>query len=66
MAKAFTGHKSNQVLIDEALRSYLLQLRRTNDNYRIAAEALDRDLQRDGENVAPITRARRKPAGGRS
>lgn len=62
IARAFTGHKSNQALIDEALRAYLLRLRENNDNYRCAAEALDTELQSDAGNVSSITTARRVSA----
>jgi hypothetical protein len=59
IARGFTGHKSNQTLIDEAVRAYLLQLRATRDNYRIAAEALDRELQASAGNVATLADVRR-------
>jgi hypothetical protein len=59
VARGFTGAKSTQAFIDEAVRAYLLQLRDTMPNYRRAAEALDDELRQDASNVAPLDQTRR-------
>lgn len=61
LARAFTGHKSNQAVIDTAVRSYLLDLRADKDTYRTAAEALDLEMGGRADNVEQIQRARRRP-----
>lgn len=59
VARGFTGAKSTQVFIDEAVRAYLLQLRDAMPNYRRAAEALDTELAHDAPNVAMLNSNRR-------
>ena len=54
VARGFTGAKSAQVFIDEAVRAYLLHLRETMPNFRVAAEALDAELRRDQSNVKSL------------
>jgi hypothetical protein len=47
VARGFTGDKSTQAFIDQAVRTYLLHLRKTMPNFRVAAEALDAELGSD-------------------
>jgi hypothetical protein len=62
VARGFTGAKSTQAFIDEAVRTYLLHLRDTMPNYRTAAEALDAELCQSVSNVAPLDHNRRGKA----
>jgi len=66
VARGFTGAKSTQAFIDEAVRAYLLQLRNLMPNYRIAAEALDAELRRDAPNVSTLDRSLRTKSSKRS
>lgn len=59
VARGFTGAKSIQAFIDEAVRAHLLQLRDNIPNYRVAAEALDAELRGDAPNVAALRPSRR-------
>ncbi len=59
VARGFTGAKSTQAFIDDAVRVYLLQLRDTMPNYRTAAEALDQELRGDAQNVSRLDQNRR-------
>lgn len=59
VARGFTGAKSTQAFIDEAVRAYLLHLRATMPNYRTAAEALDAELCEGASNVASLDQNRR-------
>lgn len=59
VARGFTGAKSTQAFIDEAVRAHLHHLRETMPNFRIAAEALDAELRRDQSNVSPLDLDRR-------
>lgn len=52
VARGFTGAKSIQAFIDEAVRAYLLQLRASVPNYQVAAEALDAELRGATSNVS--------------
>lgn len=59
VARGFTGAKSTQAFIDEAVRAYLLHLRAVMPNYCTAAEALDEELRGDASNVASLDQNRR-------
>lgn len=59
VARGFTGAKSTQAFIDEAVRVYLLHLRATMPNYCTAAEALDAELCQSASNVASLGQNRR-------
>lgn len=54
VARGFTGAKSIQAFIDEAVRAYLVQLRASMPNYRVAAEALDAELRGATSNVSAL------------
>ncbi|MBI2692765.1 hypothetical protein [Mycobacterium nebraskense] len=58
VARGFTGIQSIQAFIDEAVRTYLLQLRDNMPNYRVAAEALDAELRGAASNVAALRPSR--------
>jgi hypothetical protein len=57
--RGFTGVKSAQAFIDEAVRAHLHHLRETMPNFRIAAEPLDAELRRNQANVTTLDASRR-------
>jgi hypothetical protein len=62
IARGFTGAKSTQAVIDAAVRAYLIHLRDTMPNFRVAAEALDAELGKGVVNVSQLHRSRRGSA----
>lgn len=62
VARGFTGAKSNQALIDAAVRAYLTHLRDTMPTFQVAAEALDAELREGALKVSHLRPSRRGSA----
>ncbi|SKK41013.1 Uncharacterised protein [Mycobacteroides abscessus subsp. bolletii] len=54
LAGAFLNVRSQQELIDTAVRQFLLQLRQEDCEYAIAAAALDHKIERGNANVSAL------------
>lgn len=60
LARAFTGERTNQAVIDRAVRQYLRGLRDSLPAFKVAAEALDGVIAETGDNVSSLNQARRR------